>query len=215
MGLFDFMRPKPSKFISEALPLYLQETERPLSEQAILLGSHSFGLSLSDKPLVTIVSVRAITSGCIAAAHATAKHLSKKQFNVSEAEYGDFRHSLLSITVGSIDNSKDAKIKADVEKYTKIAQDVEMQVTDLTAENVWEHWDSIQTDEWKDGISALYRDALKHLGSNDSALTEDQKTTQQMALESYCINVGESHWGIFQTFLKEILELMEAKGVCI
>jgi len=215
MGLFDFIRPTPGKLISQALPLYLEETERPISAQAILLGSHSFGLNLSDKPLITIVSARAITSGCIAAAHGTANHLSPKRFDVSESEYADFRNNMLSITVGSIDGSKDAKIKTDKEKYIQIARDIEMKITDLTAENVWKHWDSIQSEEWKSGISALYRDALKHLGNNNSSLSEDQKITQQIGAESFCTNVGETHWGIFQTVQKEISDLMKAKNVAI
>tara|TARA_B110001469_G_scaffold110139_1_gene111700 strand:- start:369 stop:1019 length:651 start_codon:yes stop_codon:yes gene_type:complete len=216
MGLFDFIRPTPGKLISQALPLYLEETERPISNQAILLGSLSFGLTLTnDKPLITIVSARAITSGCILAAHTTANHLSPKRFDVSESEYADFRNNMLSITVGSIDNSKDAKIKADKEKYIQIAQDIEMKVTALTADNVWKHWDSIQSEEWKNGISALYRDALKHLGNNDSRLSEDEKNAQQIGIESFCTNVGESHWGIFQTVQKEISDLMKAKNVAI
>tara|TARA_R110000772_G_scaffold79581_1_gene170093 strand:- start:2334 stop:2981 length:648 start_codon:yes stop_codon:yes gene_type:complete len=215
MGLFNFMRPTPSKLISQALPLYLEETERPMSSQAILLGSLSFGLNFSDQSLIAIVSARAITSGCIAAAHTTANHLSSQRFEVSETEYANFRNSILNITVGSIDQAKDARIKANKEKYLQIAREVEMKVTDLTAENIWKHWDSIQSEEWKSGISALYREALKHLGKSSSSLSEDQKITQQLGIESYCTNVGESHWGILQTFQKEISDLMKAKNVAL
>ena len=125
MGLFNFMRPTPSKLISQALPLYLEETERPMSSQAILLGSLSFGLNFSDQSLIAIVSARAITSGCIAAAHTTANHLSSQRFEVSETEYANFRNSILNITVGSIDQAKDARIKANKEKYLQIAREVD------------------------------------------------------------------------------------------
>lgn len=216
MGLFSALRPTPGKLITKALPLYLEETERPIASQAILAGSLSFGLNLSERPLITIVTARAITSGCIVSAHMTAKHLSRKDFSVSEAEYGAFRNSILQHVVGSIDPKKDKKIKQNKEEFLKIARTTEMAITDLSAENIWSNWDSPKIEEWKIGIAALYLEALNHcVDMGGKNLDEEDKKKLKMVIESYCINVGESHFGIFQTFMKEISDLMKAKGVCI
>jgi hypothetical protein len=112
MRILSLLRPTPGKLIEKAIPMYLMETERPLASQAMLAGSVCYMLNITDRPLITIVIARAITSGCIVAAHTTAKHLSEKKFSASEAEYSKFRESILTHVVGSIEPLKDKMIKA-------------------------------------------------------------------------------------------------------
>lgn len=94
-----------------------------------------------------------------------------------------------------------------------------MAITDLTAEMIWSTWDSphpAKTEKWKAGIAALYFEALNHcVDMGDKQFDDEDKETLKQIVYSYCVNIGESHWGLFQTFVKETLELMESKGVCI
>lgn len=216
MGIFSALRPSPGKLITKSLPLYLEQTEKPLASQAMVCGSMSFGLNINDKPLITVVKARSITSGCIVSAHTTAKHLCEKEFSVSESEYGAFRNSLLKFVVGSTDPEKDTRIKQDKEKYLEIARETEMAVTQLSADNIWSNWEAPRMEQWKSGVSDLYLDALcESVDVGDKNLDEEKKAQLKLIISSYCSNVAETHLEIFQTFTKEILDLMEAKGVCI
>ena len=196
--------------------MYLMETERPLASQAMLAGSVCYMLNITDRPLITIVIARAITSGCIVAAHTTAKHLSEKKFSASEAEYSKFRESILTHVVGSIEPLKDKMIKDDLEKYLGHARATEMAIIELTAKKILENWEAPRIDEWKLKIAEMYLAALNHCvdkGSDD--LDDEKKEKLKMVIDAHCINIAESHWGIFQFFLKELSDLMRVKGVCI
>lgn len=221
MGIFSVFRPSPSKLIFKALPLYLEETEKPIRRQVMIAGDSSAFLGISDRQLKTIVTARAITSGCIVSAHSSAKHLSNKKFHVSEEEYMRFRGTILKEVVGSIDIDNDKKIKNEIGKYLEIAKSTEMAVTELTAKCIWSNWGAPDVDMWKQGIALLYNDALSQCldagnkNHGQKSLNKEDNEKLRLIVQSFGINVGESHWGIYTLFLEEISSLMEAKGISI
>lgn len=218
--MFSVFRPTPGKLVLKVLPLYLEETERPIKSQAMLCGSLSFSLNVTDHPLLTVVAARAITSGCVVSALHMAKHLCQKDINVSESEYVEFENKIAGMVVGSIDPKKDAKIKNDKARYLNIARKFNSAVVELSGEHIFSNWESPETDEWITGVSQLYFEALHYCITegddkrmNDN-LSQDELETRSSIIEAYCSHIGTSHWGIMHTFFEEVLDLMEAKGVC-
>jgi len=212
--LIGIFRPTPGYFLLKLLPLYLEETERPLKEQILITGSASSLLGRSDKPLVTLVKARAITAGCIRSAHHTAKYLLKPKIKipeVSEKEYANFYHAITRIAVGSIDAEKNKIITSDLNRYTEIAQETMHNAIEISRRNIWTKWEKIDADNWKLEISSLYYHALRGSGNLVDGYEEELKDKQKSITASYAQNIGETHWEFHKYFIKELLDLFEAK----
>jgi len=200
MGLFDFLRPTPSQLLTKALPLYLEETERPFLQQRVkcVLGSE---LSKGDALCRQIVGIRSITTGCFKSALHVAKKLTNSCYSMGEDEFSRLSSSLENLTIGSITPEYSSRISKSPEEYRSIVREVSEMCIELTYTNIIS---DDNADAWREGISTLYKESLT-LGANP------EKVAHSVAID-YSLNVAEQHGKVMLLLVEELEGLMKIKA---
>jgi hypothetical protein len=200
MGLFDFLKPTPSQLLIKALPLYLEETERPILQQRVkcILGSE---LSKGDALCRQIVSIRSITTGCFKSAFHIAKKLTNSRFSMTEDEFSKLSTSLEDLTIDSIIPEYSSIIRKSPDQYRGIVREVSAQCVELTYTHVIS---DDNADAWREGISALYKESLI-FGSNP------EKVAHSVARD-YSFSVAEQHGKFVLLLVEELEGLMKIKA---
>jgi len=200
MGLFNFLRPTPDKFLLKLLPLYLEETERPVMRQRVncILGSElTKGYALCRQ----IVGLRSITTGCIKSAFHIANNLTDTAYTLGESEFSELTAKMEDMTIDSTNPELSATICKFKIDYVGEVQEVTQKCIELTYDYII-RGDNV--DAWKEGVSICYKEILVH-GANP------EKVNHSTA-RSYSDSFAEQHGEIVMLLVKELLDLMRAKA---
>jgi hypothetical protein len=166
-------------------------------------------LDFFDNSLETIVAARAITSGTLVSALTLGQFLSNKDSaKPSKDEYVKFHSEVMAIVADSIDPSRSASIKKNIEKYVDIAGHFQSRVLELTAEYIR----TPNQDEWLESIAAMYAEALRFsITDNDIQQSKQNLGEEGFArvlqeIDNYCANFGQTHFEILLSAGKVVSE---------
>ena len=205
--MLSFLRPKPTKFLLQALPLYFGETDKAIKHQEFSVGGRCMILGADEAFTECVIIGRSLNVGCAISAHRLAKDLSGIAPPGGESAHKEFLALMDGVIFKNLDDKLGNIVSSNSSHFLKMSRDYRLEVSELTKKHIV---DSTNVEEWQIGLGTLYADVTNRF-KVQAASPDISSDDLKKILVSYCSNFGVQSYSILNTLATSLESLMRAK----